>query len=303
MNAPVPITLAFDWGELIGIGIILLVTFGSAVGSWLKKQAEAREAARRQERGLMSPHTLDEEGNPPARTDRVATMGDAASQRREQLRELARQRAQMHVGGQRGGAAVGGGRGPAGQPQNLTMAERIARARAQEEYARRADDLQAQAERARREAQVQQAQDEAVRRQRQAAREKMQREAAARQRAAQQQRARAQQQQQQASARPRRSQTQRPAAPIRQVGQAAAGGATAMPSAEARRRQQAKPSAARRSSRRVTAAAPAEASLVAGPSPLNLASMARQSLRDAFVLKEILDRPVGMREPGEHGLL
>lgn len=309
MPTPFPLMLAIDWGALIWIGVVLFVTFGSAVGNWLKKQAEAREAARRREQALMSPHTLAGQGRSGSRRD-GATPGDAASRRAEQLRELARQRTQM--------STADSARAPgATQPRNLTMAERIARARAQEEYARRAAELQSQAGRGGQPTPQQQAQQEAARRQRVAAAAKMQREQAARQRAAQQ-RARAQHptpqpspqrpqprpaSSQQSGARSRTSQTQRSASGSRRMATpAAAAPAKRAPAAPRRSSGGSSNQGGARRAPRISSPVAAAGGAQA-PSVTRLAGLSRQSLRQAFVLKEILDRPVAMREPGDHGLL
>lgn len=106
------LTLA-DWTDLIAPVIIGAVFLGSLIGKVKSKSQEQRK--------------LDEGPN-------AAELEQMAARRREQLRHASRGRAQASRGGDMAGGASGGG----GEPGNLTMAERIARARAKAQYEQRA---------------------------------------------------------------------------------------------------------------------------------------------------------------------
>ncbi|MEX1015654.1 MAG: hypothetical protein WDZ31_02825 [Phycisphaeraceae bacterium] len=102
--------------DIIIYGIAAIILVGSWVANLLRKQAEERQERERIAGGgkAASKPSLDE----------------LAARRREELRELARQRGEVKAGPV--------DRPGAGEPVNLSMAERIARARAKAQYEERA---------------------------------------------------------------------------------------------------------------------------------------------------------------------
>lgn len=276
--------------EELVLGVIMVIVL---VGSWVANRVkEQQEESAREQRGLRRGSSGE------AKVD----LDEVAAQRREQLRQMARQR--MQQGGRgasasQGGAASGGG----GQDlSSLSMAERIARARAagrgesadqspdlrqsgwedqQAEARRRAE--QREQERRRREQEerreVQRRERAEAERRRQTEARRREREQQAQQRArqqrrqAQQRQARQQRQTQQVTAR-----RQEAIAPITDEGGA--------------RQSRGQVSRATKPGPRVWGARTA-----GGPSAHLMAMLHGPGLRDAMVLKEILDRPIALREP------
>lgn len=270
------------WDTIIWIGIAVVVTAGSAIGNWMKQRAEREKAQQAADRRR---HSAGSTGK--------GDLDDVAARRREQLRQMSqRQQSQARAGGVSGGAAGGG------EPTNLTMAERIARARAKAQYEQRAEGLRdrgrsepAQTPRAEGESQAaadrrrEQAQLEQRRRQQQA--QRRQREAAE-SRAEQQQRAQQaqQRQRQQAAQRQKQLAQQRAAAQRRQR-------AESMRVAEEHGPIDAGESVVQR---HVPDAEPVPVPELIEVEPVSLSKMNRASWRRAIILKEVLDRPVALRD-------
>lgn len=301
LEAMPPALLAIRMEELIIGAIGLLILFGGWIANRLKEMHEARE---RSETELRSGEVKEVEQTD---LDRVA------AERREQLRRMARSRA----GGGDGAAAAGGGGGGGGSGDlsreelaNLSMAERIARARA-------ASRARSSGEGAWHSPNWEQQQREVQRRAQQRDYERRQREE--QERRAIQREAETQAEQRRAEARRRaqaqahaeqRPQRQRTSASQRQRTQQPSRPSSLAPSTRGRRQ-------------------PAPASIAAGegkPSVRrgleDLGRSARQeairqmhapnarttrllellqgpSLRDAILMKEILDRPTALRNPDE----
>ena len=121
--------MEFDKIVVYSIGTIILV--GSWIANLLKKQAEQRKADEIQLRRTS-------ESSPPSEAAGSTDRQTLAEHRREQLRQMTRQRAQPPDPGRAGPV----------EPANLTMAERISRARAKAQYERRARELAKQARQA-----------------------------------------------------------------------------------------------------------------------------------------------------------
>ncbi len=270
-----------QYADLIGLAIAAVLMVGSGVANWLKQQREKSEAERRvrEQREQVQLRTQLPREAP-------ATLDDAASQRREQLRQLALQR-------QRQQAAGGGSMNapmPAGaEPTNLTMAERIARARAKEQYAQRAEALRRQ-----REASASQAEDPrasqrvAAERARQEARARAQLEAER----AREERARRAREQAQRAEQEKRRQRREPATrgPARPRERAAAAAPVA-------RKSLVGTIAAGSAAAHATPLAHAvQVGSVGGGMTLD-----RAALRQAIILKEVLDRPLALRGPVQQG--
>ncbi len=124
--------------DIITWAIIIILVCGGAVFNWIKKQIE--ESNRRSGKGGGS-GDRDVQGGATGRGGSGERGGrpsldEVTARRREQLRELSRQR---EADGGRAAGAGGAARAGVGQdePSNLTMAERIARARAKQQYEQR----------------------------------------------------------------------------------------------------------------------------------------------------------------------
>ncbi len=252
-----------SFGDLIGYLVVALVILGPWIAGLLKKAADAdkKNKARLEERqqgGGASQKRLD----------------DLAARRRAELRAQAQAR-------QQGAAAPSGGV----DPSNLTMAERIARARAKAQYENRQTQIQQETPPGR-EAES-------------AARQRAEAEAAARRRAEQEAQARQQEQRRAAERQDAQRRAER----------------SARQKAEAARRQRVERSRRARESQRVQAAVtPRPAARSAKPQAIVLEPMTpideagglvfdRQSLRQAIILKEVLDRPVALRDPTQNDAL
>lgn len=267
--------LAADWAEVVVSAIGVIIVVGSMVANALSKQKQKQ-----------------------APGDVIATGGDPAESRRKRLEEMAtRRREQLRqLQGRRQ------------EPQNLTVGQAEERSRAKTLYERRAEALRRQLEQQPTQRQVPEAPPQTAdaqmeaRRQAQAQAEAKAR-AEAQARAAAEARARQQQEEQrrQAEAAARRQEAdlarQRQARKSRLQRQRAA-----MP-------QQAAPANAAHVTMRSEAAAaqPAEELVVLGPADLQAAvreQLRGPNLRQAILLREILGRPVGLRdrEPGSASL-
>lgn len=305
LNIPLGQSGGADWVELVAAAIGVIIVIGGGIAGKLKEMATKRRERERQLRGQSSPSPLE-----GADGEGELSLQDLAARRRAQLR----------AGG--GGGAAAGGR-PAGEPQNMTMAERIERARARAAYEQRARELREATARPGEGSQA----DNELQRRIEARRE--QRDAQARARAEQEAERLRRLRQRNESARPagnrppidrpqdaiasrrakiaqererqRREQLARQQAEQRQAAE------------QARRRQQAlarqkqEEQDRRRQERAAQDAEPArgvaaDAAVALGGRATGpvLARLLRQptTLRQAIVLKELLDRPVGFREPG-----
>ncbi len=256
MQHSLTLTLA-AWSDWIWIALVGATVIGSWIGNIKKNQAEQRK---RDE----GPGALELE--------------EMAARRREQLKQASRQRVQANPSA--GGAA--------GEPGNMTMAERIARARAKAQYEQRTQE-------AGRPQQASQPQvpNEAQRRalaQRQAELDRR-RQAAANQ-AQQQQRA-----QQQAQRRAQQQARQRAQAHAQAQAQARRRGTllhdpapVPEPTASTTRRLVTDTPAKRRKPATSPVLVPAAGDVIPqGP-------LSRADLRRAIILKEILDKPIALRE-------
>jgi len=109
------LVFGMDLGDVLYIAIFLIVVFGGWVTSMIKQLAARRQAAER------------------ARTSGPASrLDELAAKRRAQLRQMA------------GRDVAEGTTSASSEPENMTMAERIARARAKAQYEKRATDLRQQ---------------------------------------------------------------------------------------------------------------------------------------------------------------
>lgn len=109
------LVFGMDLGDVLYIAIFLIVVFGGWVTSMIKQLAARRQAAER------------------ARTSGPASrLDELAAKRRAQLRQMA------------GRDVAAGTTSASSEPENMTMAERIARARAKAQYEKRASDLHQQ---------------------------------------------------------------------------------------------------------------------------------------------------------------
>lgn len=285
--------VSMSWIDLI-IGAIVLLSFaGPAIGKiWgaIKQQREKENAWRERNSG----NNLDE----------------LAEQRRRELmrqREAQSSRVAQNQGRNYSAEVAGSSQiqpqQPA-QPGNMTMAERIARARAKAEYERRAQQL-GQSPQQSRPAERPDATDLAERRRQEAERqarqqrEREQAEALARQqREAELERRRAeaeaqrrqQQAQQQQGTRQQRQRQARPQQTTQRSRAAAA--------AQQRQRQRQQPERAKSSSSKVAAAyrIEDEPDFSVEKRHIQKRLATRQALREAIVLREILDKPVSMRD-------
>ncbi len=113
----------------IGTWVLIALFVVPAIGKWIASTKKNQQEQRRRDEGMVS-QDIDQ----------------LAARRREQLRQASRQRSQANTsadlsgglsagasGGTSGGASGGGG----GSPGNMTMAERIARARSKAQYEQR----------------------------------------------------------------------------------------------------------------------------------------------------------------------
>jgi hypothetical protein len=265
--------LAVGMEDLVGVAILAVVMIGSAVASAVNKHREKKQAEERirvRQEKVRQPVRLDDEGLP----------------RR-----------------QPGGST---------EPTNLTMAERIERVRAKAAYEERARQLreaqggaQPVAQMARREEA-----EEAVARRREAepmARQRSEAERVARQReeqAAQAELARrraAEQVRQQAQLQAQRAQ-QRASQQLPQAGAAQRAPQRRAPIAPAPAMREApRPSRAMEAAQQATVmrAVAARQAGAKGAAAVVAGQLRGRNLRDAIVLKEILDRPLALRDPSE----
>lgn len=282
----------FDVIEVIIYGIGAVIFVGSMISSSLSKNKKKGGGAKRRPRGGRA----DSGGRP--------SMDDLAAKRRRELQQKAQQRRQ---GGGSPPSRPGSPGGPTPDPSNMTMAERIARARAKQQYEQRAQGQprrgpslpspdEVEAERQRRQAAALQRRDQEAALARQEQRVRAQREAdeARRQQAARQQAAR-----QQAARRAKPSRPARPAAPrpghginvpdheeVHRLLEDASppAGATEVGIAEIgsgrKRRRRGKSSRS---------------------SLIDFDRLSRADLRRALILKEVLDKPVALRDASSQG--
>ncbi|MEZ6192759.1 MAG: hypothetical protein R3C45_15910 [Phycisphaerales bacterium] len=263
-----PLTLA-AWDDWIWLALV----GATVIGSWISNMKKKGEAQRKRDE---SPASMELE--------------EMAARRREQLRQASRGRAHLsQSGGQTGVNSVTPGGG--GEPGNLTMAERIARARAKAQYEQRARGStpsrqpRPQVPNETQQRALAQRQAELERRQQAA-----QAQAQARQRAQQQaqQRARLQAQQQRAQAQAQ--------AHARAQAQARQRGTLMHDHVEG-------PALTESTTRRVVpdTGTPKRAPIQPVTRPaasrlLTTASLSREDLRRAIVLNEVLGKPVGLRD-------
>ncbi len=260
MTQHLTLTLA-AWQDWIWLVIVGATIVGSAIGNMKKKSQAQRKR---------------DEGHNPEQLEQMA------ARRREQLREASRGRMQTSAGG--GDASAGGG-----DPTNLTMAERIARARAKAQYEQRSERSTQPAPQEPNEAQRRAlAQREAeLQRRREAARAQQQAQERARQQAQAQQRARQQAQQrarqQQAHTRARQQARQRGVLVHEHV-------VVPDPSESTTRRTVPTRKPRRASTQPVQLQPmPFSGSAITG-------NLSRDDLRKAIVLNEVLGKPVSLRE-------
>jgi hypothetical protein len=270
MTHSMTLTLA-AWQDFIWIAVFAAVMLGSWISN-LKKQSQEQ---RKRDEG---PNALE--------------LDEMAARRREQLRQASRSRAQATggEGGPAGGHSGARSGGASGEPGNMTMAERIARARAKAQYEQRAQGAGQSAQRS--QAQVP---NEAQRRalaQRRAELERQQQAARAQQQAQQRTRQQAQQRAQQQTRRQQRAQ------------------AHARAQAQARQRgaliheDVAVPEPTQSTTRRIVKDRPAQSQVTrpqqtmqaVGAGPVISGSLSRNDLRRAIVLNEVLGKPIAMRE-------
>ena len=265
MTPPMTLTLA-AWQDLIWIVVFAAVMLGSALSNLKKKSQEQRKR---------------DEG------DSVRDLEQMAARRREELRQMSSGRAQAQ-----------GPVGSAGEPGNLTMAERIARARAKAQYEQRAQHGAQRGQRARpqepNDAQrraLAQRRAELERRQ-QAANAQQQAQQRARQQAQQRARLQAQQQAQAAQARQQRAQTHaRAQAQARQRGTLIHERVMAPEPTESTTHRLIPDATTPKRSSPIGSAAPTRASVTG-----LLASISRNDLRKAIIFKEVLGKPIALRE-------
>jgi hypothetical protein len=117
----------------IGSWVVIALLIAPAIGKWIGNAKKQQQDQRRRD-----------EGGGALDIDQIA------ARRREQLRQASRQRSQANTsagGLSRGisGGASGGVSGGGGSPGNMTMAERIARARAKAQYEQRSQGTAQQA--------------------------------------------------------------------------------------------------------------------------------------------------------------
>ncbi len=249
--------------------IVIALLLAPAIAGWIKKAKKDQQKQREIDEGGAS-----------------MELEQMAAKRREQLRQASQQRAQANLsGGSASGSHTSGG---GASPGNMTMAERIARARAKAQYEQRAQGSSSTSPKAG--SADPQAPNEAQRRaleQRQAELQRR-REAAARQQQKAQQQAQAQQRAQQA----RQQQAQahsRAQARARQRGRLIHE-EVAVPeptSSSPRRLVYSKPEKRQR---------PAEPVADNGAVSVLGAKMTRDELRRAIVMNEVLSKPIALRD-------
>lgn len=335
MNLPAP-TLALSSDLIIAaIGTIIIV--GSWIANALKNMKEEKARQERRQQGGLKSETSTSASQQSSGRQRLEEL--AAQRRREmqQQAEAQRSRYDPRRGGAAGsGTASGGGASGGREPSNLTMAERIARARAKAQYQQRSEDLRSGsrakpaeptdqrrsaedelAERRRREAQ-QARQEQAERRKREqqqaqeAERQRKQREAQERQR--REERARHDREQAEREKQRRQQRDDRTAShsqsprstpsrtpPARQgVGAAGSTGGMHAPRIDLAARHQDVSltevgSGLASPSQRLSYRTAGQAGVVQGFT--GKLHFDRQSLRDAIIMKEVIDKPVGLRDP------
>lgn len=257
--------------------ILIALLLAPAIAGWIKKTKKEQQDQRRIDEGGAS-----------------LELEEMAAKRREQLRQASQQRAQANLsgGGSTGGQASGGG----ASPGNMTMAERIARARAKAQYEQRAQSGLQQGG-----ASQPQVPNEAQRRaleQRQAELQRRREAAARQQQRAQQQQAQAQQrarQRAQQQARQRQAQAQsRAQARARQRGQLVHESVVVPDPTESKTRRlvpsEPKPKP-RQTSAQPVAGSRRPVSILGG-------RMTRDELRRAIVMNEVLGKPLALRGNG-----
>lgn len=283
-----------DWIEVVVYGIGTVILVGGWIANQLKQLREEQERRRRVatlEGGDAAPSARR-----PGDAQPMPTQADLARRRREQLAALSRRRA---------GASEPDGREAEGaDPVNLSPHEKTQRERAREAYERRARQLREQREEAAEEKQA--ARD---RYERELARRREQAERARRdRRLGQKARGEAQSggQRKPVTARATRTSSTSPTSSTQPTSvppmQLSGGQADARAAArrEAARREEAKRSAAMAAARRARATVDAARS---GAGPVVTAEAIGRvdlaTLQRAMVLKEVLDRPVALRDPLE----
>jgi hypothetical protein len=143
-----------NWEELVGAGVVLVIMVGSWIMNVFRKAAEQRRANQR--RMGMDPDSGSAAGTQTGPAKRTMSLDELAAQRRAELAQARQPRNQAPApgsvpapgsiparGGSRGDAnALGRAAGhQASEPTNLTMAQRIERARARAAYEQRATQL------------------------------------------------------------------------------------------------------------------------------------------------------------------
>jgi len=262
MQHSLTLTLA-AWSDWIWIALVGATVVGSWIGNIKKQQQEQRK---RDE----GPGALE--------------LAEMAARRREQLRQASRQRTQANTSG--GGLT--------GEPGNLTMAERIARARAKAQYEQRTQDAGQRAEASQR-----QVPNEAQRRvlaQRQAELEHR------RQAASSQAQQRSQHQAQQQAQR-RGSQQARQRATQQRAQAHAQAQARARRSGRLIHAPSAAPEPTTSTTHRLVTDSPTKRKPTAQPvlvpvtdDTIPRGPLSRADLRRAVILKEILDKPIALRD-------
>ena len=268
-----------NWINLIIILIFILSAAGPAIAKalkWLQEQRAKENAWRDQMSGSSD-------------------LEDIAAQRRQELQQKRQRQIQVQqrqARPQRDFSAEVAGQAPVelqqpAQPGNMTMAERIARAKAKAEYQKRSRQLREQQSRESPQRMDPQAQAE------QQARAQAEREAEAAQRAARhrQQQQQARQQSVQRQRRLQQQQQRQAAALAKQRAQAEA--------AEQHQREKTLREQGQARRQRVAAeqaAAAIRENDVVGNTQIRQRLFNRRSLREAIVLREILDRPVSLRD-------
>jgi len=282
-------TLALSVDTIIYLVFIVIAVIGSLIGNQAKeaKEAKAARERRRKAKEEAARRAAQEQGGEPSTG--VPTLDQIARRRREQLEALAKQRR-----GEQGGQSDQRGQGQPARASAGISPTSVTRANVGGETLR---DQRAEAERAREASLYEQRREHEAARHGGSSRQR-ETEIRLRQDALQTRRADADQ----AARGLRPSQPQRPAPPQR-PGQAP----TARPGAQRAQpggRQQ--PDATKRSLEET--AISDENSPLVGRDDLETIEVVptgpalqldRQTLRDAIIMKEILDRPLGIRGPGE----
>ena len=261
------LTLAFDFQELISAAVVIIIIFGSTIGGvikeYLKKRNQSRESS-----------------------------GDGgAAELDERLAQRRRQRTSRP-----GGVAREGER----EPENLSMADRIARARAKQQYQQRQGgqgDAATPGQQRHGPTTHPQAgahTEEQLRMQKQAELARRQKQQAELERRRMQQRKMLEQQQQVELKRQRSAEEFARQQQLERTRQKQARMAAARKRAQQKLEQQQQE---QRRGKTHAAGSAGEKSL------MDFAGMDMGELRRAIVLKEILDKPVGLREPDESALL